>query len=74
MGEGQRFISAGPFDDEMPNHYLMIKDIGWWFANQPKVYDWMDDHLPRGHLHQEGMTLAFAEAKHCSMFLLKWGG
>lgn len=74
MGEGQRFISTGPFDLEMPYYYLMIKDFTWWLDNEPKVYSWMEQHLPRGRLHHEGMVITFTHAKECSMFLLKWGG
>jgi hypothetical protein len=54
-----RFLLAGPFDEEMPNYYLMITNIKWWIDHEPAVYDWMDVNLPKKRMHHVGMTLEF---------------
>lgn len=69
---GRRFILSGPFDDEMPYHYIVIADIGFWIENERAIYAWMDANLPRGRLHQEGMTLALDTDKDATAFLLRW--
>ena len=70
--DGRRFIASGPFDSEMPWYYLVIADITYWLKNEPEIYAWMDDNLPRGRMHQKGMTLEFETDKHLMMFLLRW--
>lgn len=70
---GRRFIASGPFDHEMPYHYIVIADITFWLKNEPAIYAWMDDNLPRGRLHQEGMTLALESEEQVTAFLLRWG-
>ena len=69
---GRKFIATGPFDDEMPYYYMVIADITYWLKNEPEIYAWMDDNLPRGRMHQKGMTLEFETDKHLMMFLLRW--
>jgi hypothetical protein len=70
---GRRFIASGPFDHEMPYHYIVIADITYWLKNEPKIYEWMEDNLPRGRLHQEGMTVALETEEQVTAFLLRWG-
>ena len=70
---GRRFIASGPFDDEMPSHYIVIADISYWMKNEPAIYTWMDENLPRGRLHQTGMTLALETEQQVTAFLLRWG-
>ena len=69
---GRRFILSGPFDDEMPCHYIVIADISYWIKNEPEIYAWMDENLSRGRLHQEGMTIVLEDEKDALAFLLKW--
>lgn len=70
---GRKFIASGPFDYEMPYYYIVIADISFWLKNEPKIYAWMDANLPRGRLHQEGMTLALESEEQVTAFLLRWG-
>lgn len=70
---GRRFIVSGPFDDEMPYHYIVIADITYWIKNEPKIYAWMDENLPRGQLHQTGMTIELDTEQDVTAFLLRWG-
>ena len=69
---GRRFILSGPFDHEMPYHYIVIADIGYWMKNEKAIYDWMDENLPRGRLHQEGMTVVLEKETDATAFLLRW--
>jgi hypothetical protein len=68
----QRFVLAGPFDEEMPYYYLMIADYSWWNLNEPEIYSWMEANLPRGRLHQEGMVISLPTAQLATLFLLRW--
>jgi hypothetical protein len=70
---GRRFIVTGPFDHEMPWHYLVIADISHWLKNEPEIYTWMEINLPRGRLHQVGMTMEFETEEQITAFLLRWG-
>lgn len=70
---GRRFIASGPFDHEMPYHYIVIADITFWLKNEPAIYKWMEDNLPRGRLHQEGMTVVVETEEQVTAFLLRWG-
>jgi len=70
----QRFVVSGPFDEEMPNYYVVISNIKWWLENESEIYKWMDTNLSRGRLHHTGMIVEFENQKDCSTFLLKWGG
>jgi len=69
---GRRFIASGPFDDEMPYHYIVIADISYWMKNEPAIYEWMDENLPRGRLHQEGMTVVLESEEQVTAFILRW--
>lgn len=69
---GRKFIASGPFDDEMPYHYIVIADISYWMKNEDSIYAWMDENLPRGRLHQTGMTIALDTEQDCTAFLLRW--
>lgn len=69
---GRRFIASGPFDDEMPYHYIVIADIGFWMENERAIYDWMDDNLPRGRLHQTGMVLELDSEQDVTAFIMRW--
>ena len=70
---GRKFIASGPFDHEMPYYYIVIADITFWLKNEKNIYEWMELNLPRGRLHQEGMTLALETEEQVTAFLLKWG-
>lgn len=67
-----RFIATGPFDTEMPHYYIIIRDYRWWTDNEKEVYQWMDDCLPRGRKHQQGMVVVIEDEADASNFLLRW--
>lgn len=69
---GRRFIVSGPFDHEMPYHYLVIADITYWLKHEPEIYAWMDENLPRGRMHQEGMTVVLEEETDVTAFIMRW--
>ena len=70
--DGRRFIVSGPFDHEMPYNYIVIADITYWINNEPEIYAWMDVNLPRGRLHQEGMTIVLEEETDVTAFIMRW--
>lgn len=70
---GRRFIVSGPFDAEMPFHYVVIADMGFWIENEKNIYEWMDENLPRGRMHQTGMVLSLDSEQDVTAFILKWG-
>jgi hypothetical protein len=70
--DGRRFIVSGPFDHEMLYHYIVIADITFWLKNEPEIYAWMDDNLPRGRMHQEGMTIALEQETDVTAFIMRW--
>ena len=67
-----RFIATGPFDEEMPHHYIIIRDYKWWNDNEREIYAWMDECLPNGRKHQQGMVVVIEKASDASNFLLRW--
>lgn len=70
--EKGRFIYTGPFDEEMPYHYIIITDYRWWTDNETEIYNWMDQCLPKGRKHQQGMVVVIENASDASNFLLRW--
>lgn len=70
--EKGRFIHTGPFDDEMPHHYIIIVDYRWWADNETEIYAWMDQCLPKGRKHQQGMVVVIENKSDASNFLLRW--
>ena len=67
-----RFIATGPFDAEMPHYYIIIRDYRWWNNNELEIYSWMDECLPRGRKHQQGMVVVIENESDASNFLLRW--
>ena len=67
-----RFIHTGPFDEEMPHHYIIISDFRWWANNETEIYTWMDQCLPKGRAHQQGMVVVIEHESDASNFLLRW--
>ena len=67
-----RFILAGPFDAEMPHHYIIIKDYNFWVEHEAELESWMDANLSRGREHQQGMTLTIESEKEAMLFMLRW--
>lgn len=67
-----RFIATGPFDEAMPSNYIIISDYRWWTENEKEIYAWMDECLPKGRRHQEGMVVVIDDPVHASNFLLRW--
>ena len=70
--ENTRFITTGPFDEEMPNHYIIIKDYRWWNNHEMEIFNWMDQCLPRGRKHLKGMIIEIEQESDVSNFLLRW--
>ena len=70
--DGRRFIVSGPFDHEMPYHYIVIADITFWLKNEPAIYAWMDENLPRGRMHQQGMTVELETEEQVTAFIMRW--
>lgn len=54
------------------SHLLMIVDYMWWTDNEREILNWMEDNLPNGIDHQQGMVLTFDTDKQRMMFLLRW--
>lgn len=67
-----RFIATGPFDEQMPYYYIIISDYRWWTDNEKEIYTWMDQCLPKGRNHQQGMVVVIEDQADASNFLLKW--
>jgi hypothetical protein len=67
-----RFIHTGPFDAEMPHHYIIISDYRWWTDNEKEICVWMDSCLPKGRRHQQGMVVVIENEADASNFLLRW--
>lgn len=70
--KNERFLATGPFDEEMPNYYIIITDYGWWSQNEKEIYEWMDECLPNGRKHQQGMVVVIENESDASNFLLRW--
>ena len=50
----------------------MIEDFAWWTQHDQEIVMWMDDHLPRGRSHQQGMVITFDNEQQRLMFMLRW--
>ena len=72
--DASRFYVTGPFDEEMPYYYILIKDYRWWVANEPEIYKWMRQCLPDGTNHHQGMVVTIKEEPNVTNFLLRWQG
>ena len=70
--EKGRFMATGPFDEDMPYHYIVIADYRWWTNNEKEIYAWMDACLPKGREHQQGMVVVIENEADASNFLLRW--
>lgn len=70
--DGRKFILSGPFDEEMPYHYVVIADIAFWNEHDEEIYEWMEENLPRGRLHHTGMVLSLDSEKDAFAFVLRW--
>lgn len=69
---GRKFIATGPFDDEMPFHYIVIADIYYWMENEIEIHQWMEDNLPRGKAHHAGMMISLDSEIDRTAFCLRW--
>jgi hypothetical protein len=70
--DGRRFISTGPFEDEMPFHYVVIADIKYWIDNEAEIHEWMDENLPSGRAHHSGMMITLDREIDRTAFCLRW--
>lgn len=69
---GRKFIATGPFDDDMPFHYIVIADIQFWIDNELDIHQWMEDNLPRGKAHHAGMMISLDSEIDRTAFCLRW--
>ncbi len=51
---------------------VIIEDYNWWHVNHFDVTDWMQQHLPRGEQHAQGMVIDFDTEQQRDWFLLRW--
>lgn len=71
MKPEKRFqLASSPLHDN--SWLLMIVDYMWWTDNEREILNWMNDNLPRGIDHQQGMVLTFDSDQQRIMFLLRW--
>lgn len=70
--DGRKFIVSGPFDEEMPYYYVVIADMGHWIQEEQEIYAWMEENLPRGRLHQVGMTVELETEEQVTAFIMRW--
>lgn len=56
-----------------PNPMLMIVDYTWWADNEREILNWMNETLPKGIDHQQGMVLTFDTEFDRINFLMRWG-
>ena len=54
------------------SYLLMIQDYNWWTDYERDIHEWMNENLPRGVEHQQGMVLTFDNEQQQLMFLLRW--
>ena len=52
---------------------LMIVDYLWWSDNEGEILNWMNETLPQGIDHLEGMTIRFDNDFDRISFLMRWG-
>jgi hypothetical protein len=65
-----RFVPArSPMNRDV---MLFIEDYAWWIQNDKDIVMWMDDNLPRGRDHQQGMVITFDNEQQRLMFMLRW--
>lgn len=70
--EKGRFLVTGPFDEDMPDYYIMICDYKWWAEHEKEIYNWMWQCLPKGQDHHSGMVVTLQREADVTNFLLKW--
>ncbi len=51
---------------------VVIEDYNWWHKNHFDITDWMEQHLPRGEEHAQGMVIDFDTEQQRDWFLLRW--
>lgn len=65
-----RFMTASSPLSGQP--MLMIVNYMWWTEFEKEIHAWMDENLPCGSDHQQGMIISFDSEKDRAWFLLKW--
>jgi hypothetical protein len=51
---------------------LFIEDYAWWIQNEKDITEWMNNNLPRGIDHQQGMAITFDNDQQRLAFILRW--
>jgi hypothetical protein len=51
---------------------LFIEDYAWWIQNEKDIIEWMNNNLPRGIDHQQGMAITFDNDQQRLAFILRW--
>lgn len=70
---GRRFIVVSPEEIGWIDYTVVIADFAWWIQNEKEIYLWMEQHLPKGRMHHEGMVFNVPSAELVTAFLLQWG-
>lgn len=70
---GRRFIVVTPEEVGWDYYTVVIADFSWWIQNEREIYAWMEQHLPKGRMHHEGMVMNFPNGELVTQFLLQWG-
>jgi hypothetical protein len=66
-----RFITTS-VDLHGGKYLLIIEDYVWWCDNEREILNWMNENLPRGIEHQQGMVIALDTEQQRLHFLLRW--
>jgi hypothetical protein len=51
----------------------MVLDHMYWIENEREILNWMNETLPQGIDHIEGMTIRFNNDFDRINFLMRWG-
>lgn len=70
---GRRFIVVSPEEIGWHQYTVVIADFAWWIQNEKDIYAWMEEHLPKGRMHHEGMVISIPDSEIVTAFLLQWG-
>ena len=67
-----RFLVSGPFDEDMPHYYVIVRDIDWYITNETLITTWLDNSTSPDDVDISGVVLTFKQDKDLTAFLLKW--
>lgn len=67
-----RRLMAASSPLEGGQYLLIIADYMWWTDNEREILNWMNDNLPRGIEHQQGMVITLDSEQQRLHFMLRW--